>query len=209
MSILSNFTAYVKQVWANRPSLTSPLSATRFNYMEAGIKANSDAIEQIANAVLSNIVNDPNKIASMAVAYSLQEQVNKLNSDFSTTKNYVPNIQYNDGTTLTIENVQFKFAKLGKFLLISGRFNITNLGATGNKTLSISIPNAFTTAGEVGAGLYGYAIPPKELTEANLLAIRSSASTNTFEFNWGAGGDYVRSHLVTGFYGVFALIPIA
>lgn len=84
MSILSNFTAYVKQVWANRPSLTSPLSATRFNYMEAGIKANSDAIEQIANAVLSNIVNDPNKIASMAVAYSLQEQVNKLNSEMGT-----------------------------------------------------------------------------------------------------------------------------
>ena len=81
MSILSNFTAYVKQAWANRPALTSPLSAARFNHMEAGIKANSDAIEQIANAVLSNIVNDPNKIASMAVAYSLQEQITKLNGD--------------------------------------------------------------------------------------------------------------------------------
>lgn len=84
MSILSNFTAYIKQVWANRPTLTSPLSAARLNHMEAGIKANSDAVEAISNAVISNIINDPNKIASMATAYALQQQITKLNSEFYT-----------------------------------------------------------------------------------------------------------------------------
>lgn len=86
MSILSNFTAYVKQVWANRPTLTSPLSAARLNHMEAGIKANSDAVEAISNAVISNIINDPNKIASMATAYALQQQITKLNSDWNSHK---------------------------------------------------------------------------------------------------------------------------
>jgi len=78
---ISGFVAYVKQVWKNKPDTSSPLSAERLNTIEGGIKGNSDAIAAIAAAVVNQIVNDPNKIASMAALYSVNSQVTQLNSD--------------------------------------------------------------------------------------------------------------------------------
>ena len=75
MSIINDFVAYVKQTWENRPSTKSPVSAERLGYMEDGIKENSDAIEKVAAAVLSTIVNDPDKIASMAALYAVNQTV--------------------------------------------------------------------------------------------------------------------------------------
>lgn len=51
--------------------------------MEDGIKGNSDAIAKIAAAVVNQIVNDPNKIASMAALYSVKQQVDQQNSDIT------------------------------------------------------------------------------------------------------------------------------
>ena len=65
---LSSFTAYVKQLWKNKPDTSTPLSAERLTHMEEGIKGNSDAIEAIAAAVVSQIVNDPDKIANQKVS---------------------------------------------------------------------------------------------------------------------------------------------
>lgn len=55
------------------------------NHIENGIGSNSEAINQIANAVVSNIVNDPDKIASIAAVYALQEKLGtgELPSDAS------------------------------------------------------------------------------------------------------------------------------
>ena len=39
---LSSFTAYVKQLWKNKPDTSTPLSAERLTHMEEGIKGNSD-----------------------------------------------------------------------------------------------------------------------------------------------------------------------
>lgn len=78
---ISNFVAYVKQAWKNKPDTSTPLSAARLTHLEDGIKGNSDAIEKIAAAVVSQIVNDPNKIASMASLYSVNQAVTRLNSD--------------------------------------------------------------------------------------------------------------------------------
>ena len=72
---LSSFTAYVKQLWKNKPDTSTPLSAERLTHMEEGIKGNSDAIEAIAAAVVSQIVNDPDKIASMAALYSVNQKI--------------------------------------------------------------------------------------------------------------------------------------
>lgn len=80
---ISNFVAYVKQAWKNKPDTSTPLSAARLTHLEDGIKGNSDAIEKIAAAVVSQIVNDPNKIASMASLYSVNQAVTQLNSDLS------------------------------------------------------------------------------------------------------------------------------
>lgn len=49
---LSGFAAYVKQIWKNTPDTSTPLSADRLSHMEDGIKANSDAVEQIAESVI-------------------------------------------------------------------------------------------------------------------------------------------------------------
>lgn len=84
---ISNFVAYVKQAWKNKPDTSTPLSAARLTHLEDGIKGNSDAIEKIAAAVVSQIVNDPNKIASMAALYSVNQAVTQLNSDLG---NYMP-----------------------------------------------------------------------------------------------------------------------
>lgn len=73
--MLSDFVKYVKQYWHDRPDKSTPLNADRLNHIENGIASNSEAINQIANAVVSNIVNDPEKIASMAAVYALQEKL--------------------------------------------------------------------------------------------------------------------------------------
>lgn len=58
---LSNFVAYVTQKWKNKPDTSTPLSAERLTHQEDGIKANSDAIQELAAAVVSQIVNNPDK----------------------------------------------------------------------------------------------------------------------------------------------------
>ena len=83
--MLSDFVKYVKQYWHDRPDKSTPLNADRLNHIENGIGSNSEAINQIANAVVSNIVNDPDKIASIAAVYALQEKLGtgELPSDAS------------------------------------------------------------------------------------------------------------------------------
>ncbi len=73
--MLSDFVKYVRQYWHDRPDKSTPLNAERMNYIENGIESNANAIDEIAKAVVSNIVNDPNKIASMAAVYALQEKL--------------------------------------------------------------------------------------------------------------------------------------
>lgn len=83
---ISGFVAYVKQAWKNKPDTSTPLSAARLTHLEDGIKGNSDAIEKITAAVVSQIVNDPNKIASMAALYNVNQAVAQLNSDLGDIK---------------------------------------------------------------------------------------------------------------------------
>ncbi len=58
---LSNFVAYVKQAWKNKPDTSTPLSAERLTHLEEGIKGNNGAIQELAAAVVSQIVNNPDK----------------------------------------------------------------------------------------------------------------------------------------------------
>lgn len=80
---IKDFVAYVKQAWYNKPNTATPVEASRLLHIEDGIKGNSDAIEKIAAAVVSQIVNDPDKIASMAALFSVNQNLAKLNSDFT------------------------------------------------------------------------------------------------------------------------------
>ena len=73
--MLSDFVKYVKQYWHDRPDKSTPLNADRLNHIENCIEVNANASDEIAKAVVSNIVNDPDKIASMAAVYALQEKL--------------------------------------------------------------------------------------------------------------------------------------
>ena len=50
-TMISEFVEYVKQVWKNKPNVSSPLNADRMNHMEAGIENNSKKIKETVTAV--------------------------------------------------------------------------------------------------------------------------------------------------------------
>lgn len=78
---IKDFVAYVKQAWYNKPNTSTPVEASRLLHIENGIKGNSDAIEKIAAAVVNQIVNDPDKIASMAALFSVNQNLtNSINN---------------------------------------------------------------------------------------------------------------------------------
>lgn len=80
---ISGFIAYAIQTWKNKPDTSTPLSAARLAHIEAGIKANSDAITKLAAAVINQQANDVNKIPSSALMYSVNEKVDSAISDLA------------------------------------------------------------------------------------------------------------------------------
>lgn len=80
---IKDFVAYVKQAWYNKPNTATPVEASRLLHIENGIKGNSDAIEKIAAAVVSQIVNDPDKIASMAALFSVNQNLANLTNEIT------------------------------------------------------------------------------------------------------------------------------
>ncbi|MDD3253838.1 MAG: hypothetical protein PHV18_14920 [Lachnospiraceae bacterium] len=123
---ISGFVAYVKQIWANKPSTSSPLSADRLNHMEGGIKGNSDAINAIAAAVVNQIVNDPNKIASMAALYSVKQELDTTNSNF---KNLITPIVLTPSTN--VSSSIYTCIKIGNYIIGSIQATITGVTVSG------------------------------------------------------------------------------
>lgn len=69
---------YNKHTWVDNSS--PDLEAEILNEIETGIKDNNDAIKAIAAAVVSQIVNDPDKIASMAALYAVNQTLGTLST---------------------------------------------------------------------------------------------------------------------------------
>lgn len=87
---ISGFIAYAIQTWKNKPDTSTPLSAARLAHIEAGIKANSDAITKLAAAVINQQANDVNKIPSSALMYSVNEKVDSAISDLASVNSKMP-----------------------------------------------------------------------------------------------------------------------
>lgn len=111
---LSSFAAYIKQLWRNKPDTSTPVSAERLAHMEEGIKGNSDAIEEIAAAVVSQIVNDPDKIASMAALYAVNQKVSALDGKVGDTA------QLPDGATDVVTAIAKQNSDLNNMWSLSG-----------------------------------------------------------------------------------------
>ena len=109
---LSNFAAYVKQAWKNKPDTSTPLSAERLRHIEDGIKGNSDAIEAIAAAVVNQIVNDPNKIASMAALYAVNQKIGDVSK--------LPNSAADVVTAITKQNSDLLHIKIATYKVSCG-----------------------------------------------------------------------------------------
>ena len=128
--MLSDFVKYVKQYWHDRPDKSTPLNADRLNHIENGIGSNSEAINQIANAVVSNIVNDPDKIASMAAVYALQEKLGtgELPSDAPNAISAI-NTLYSNITILKAQSLTVTTNASGDFGLDKSTKDITIISA--------------------------------------------------------------------------------
>ena len=111
---ISNFAAYIAQLWRNKPDTSTPLSAERLRHIEDGIKGNSDAIEAIAAAVVNQIVNDPDKIASMAALYAVNQKVSALDGKVGDTA------QLPDGATDVVTAIAKQNSDLKNMWSLSG-----------------------------------------------------------------------------------------
>lgn len=96
---ISGFVEYVKQAWKNKPDTSTPVSAERLNHIEEGIKANSDALAALAAVVCDQVLNDPEKIASLAALYSVDKKIGNTAN--------LPNSAVDVVTALTTLNSKF------------------------------------------------------------------------------------------------------
>lgn len=69
---------YTKHSWVDDSS--PDLEAEILNEIETGIKDNNDAIKAITAAVVNQIINDPDKIASMAALYAVNQTLSTLST---------------------------------------------------------------------------------------------------------------------------------
>lgn len=76
-------TPYAGQGWTNESA--PDLSAETLTDVDSGITSNSNAINAIANAVVDQITNDPDKIASIRALFAYKQAtdlaISDLNSD--------------------------------------------------------------------------------------------------------------------------------
>ena len=124
---LSNFVAYVKQAWKNKPDTSTPLSAERLTHQEEGIKGNSDAIQELAAAVVSQIVNNPDKIASMAALYAVNQKVTTLDGKVGDTA------QLPSGTADVASAIAQLYSNLKGFRVYT---NLSDLGLLNDVTVN-------------------------------------------------------------------------
>lgn len=119
---------------------------------------------------------------------------------------YTPTFRWTNDATLTVANIGFGYARIGNFLFISGRFNITDKGSPGNTSLNITLPTGYTVHANPAVGCFGIIVPYGTSTATNLMV---RAGSNGIYIYRGASGDYSSGIITTGYYALMALIPIA
>ena len=178
---LSNFAAYIAQLWRNKPDTSTPLSAERLRHIEDGIKGNSDAIEAIAAAVVNQIVNDPDKIASMAALYAVNQKVSALDGKVGDTA------QLPDGATDVVTAIAKQNSDLNGFHVYA---NISDLGLSNGVTVN----DILSKMSQPSIGFF-YVLNDniKNLpitTQANLIIFKSGSASDIVERSIWTGETY-------------------
>ena len=171
---LSNFVAYVKQAWKNKPDTSTPLSAERLTHQEEGIKGNSDAIQELAAAVVSQIVNNPDKIASMAALYAVNQKIGDTSK--------LP-----DGATDTSSAIAQLYSNLKGFRVYT---NLSDLGLLNDVTVN----DILSKMSQPSIGFF-YVLNDniKNLpitTQANLMILKGEGPSDVIERSIWTGQTY-------------------
>ena len=178
---LSNFVAYVKQAWKNKPDTSTPLSAERLTHQEEGIKGNSDAIQELAAAVVSQIVNNPDKIASMAALYAVNQKVTTLDGKVGDTA------QLPSGTADVASAVAQLYSNLKGFRVYT---NLSDLGLLNDVTVN----DILSKMSKPSIGIF-YVLNDniKNLpitTQANLMILKGEGPSDVIERSIWTGETY-------------------
>ena len=178
---LSNFVAYVKQAWKNKPDTSTPLSAERLTHQEEGIKGNSDAIQELAAAVVSQIVNNPDKIASMAALYAVNQKVTTLDGKVGDTA------QLPSGTADVASAVAQLYSNLKGFRVYT---NLSDLGLLNDVTVN----DILSKMSQPSIGFF-YVLNDniKNLpitTQANLMILKGEGPSDVIERSIWTGQTY-------------------
>ena len=174
---ISNFVAYVKQAWKNKPDTSTPLSAPRLLHMEDGIKMTSDAIEKIAEAVVSQIVNDPDKIASMAALYAVDQKIGNVAN--------LPNGAADVVTAIAQQN-----SNIGQIKLYS---ETMELNTSGYVDLPISDYERYKSDGYTGYVIMGYVFATGTMSNAIHNVVQSNGVVRINYANSTPGSQTVRA----------------
>lgn len=178
---LSNFVAYVKQAWKNKPDTSTPLSAERLTHQEEGIKGNSDAIQELAAAVVSQIVNNPDKIASMAALYAVNQKVTTLDGKVGDTA------QLPSGTADVASAIAQLYSNLKGFRVYT---NLSDLGLLNEVTVN----DILSKMSQPSIGFF-YVLNDniKNLpitTQANLMILKGEGPSDVIERSIWTGQTY-------------------
>ena len=175
---LSNFVAYVKQAWKNKPDTSTPLSAERLTHQEEGIKGNSDAIQELAAAVVSQIVNNPDKIASMAALYAVNQKVTTLDGKVGDTA------QLPSGTADVASAIAQLYSNLKDFHVYA---NISDLGLSNGVTVN----DILSKMPEPSMGFF-------YVFDNNISKLPITTQANLIIFKSGSASDIVERSIWTG-----------
>ena len=118
--MISEFVEYVKQVWKNKPNVSSPLNADRMNHMEAGIENNSKKIKETVTAV-----NELTEKTSKTIDVTSGMKITKSEITFSDTCN----VQIKNGIAFVCFSL--KTLEAGKTINVNTVYGNTGAIVTG------------------------------------------------------------------------------
>jgi hypothetical protein len=132
---------YTKHNWVDDSS--PDLDAENLNEIETGIKDNNDAIKAIAAAVVSQIVNDPDKIASMAALHAVNQTLGTLNTTVTNINSNLNNQTItSSGLNLTWGSVNSGgYTVIGNIVIINIRIAINTSLSAGTEYLISGFPS--------------------------------------------------------------------
>ena len=174
---ISGFVEYVKQIWKNKPDTSTPVSAERLNHIEEGIKANSDALAALAAVVCDQVLNDPEKIASLAALYSVDKKIGNTAN--------LPNSAMDVVTALTTLNSNIWQIKLYSETM--------ELNTSGYVDLPISDYESYKSDGYTGYVIMGYVFATGTMSNAIHNVVQSNGVVRINYANSTPGSQPVRA----------------